>query len=202
MILTSNQAKSIFWFGRSLSKVQYLCREFPFSCNDDALKYARAFCLPAFDASSINELILDHEQPASFFQQFQNTKKYIRELKGILSNATFTELNQLILHAERDANFICDMCEECADVIEAVGDQLLFLFFHLGQKIQQLDCQIKLKQNKLTTIQSLEALIDHLNQQGVCSLLDVWKDLKKQPDAMTLYHFSDHLDSIFELECL
>ena len=53
---------------------------FAFSILDDeaAVAYAHAFCLPAFDASSLNELVLDSTQPTSFTQQFQVAKTIFR----------------------------------------------------------------------------------------------------------------------------
>jgi hypothetical protein len=49
------------------------------------MDYAHAFCLPAFDACSLNELILNNEQPASFNQQFQSAKNNIQDLRGVIS---------------------------------------------------------------------------------------------------------------------
>ena len=163
------------------------------------MDYAHAFCLPAFDASSLNEMILDTEQPASFHQQFQNAKNNIHDLRGVISAQSFAELNQLLQQAEKNAGLICDVCEECNDVLEAEEDELLFLFFSLGQKMEQLDRQIRLKQNREQTLQELDRLIDSLDQQGMASLPEVWSELKKQPDSMNYYHFSDHIDSLFEM---
>ena len=199
MILLSTNAQNIFWLGRYLTRIQYLCSQLPFKNNTSALDYAHAFCLPAFDASSLNEMILDTEQPASFHQQFQNAKNNIHDLRGVISAQSFAELNQLLQQAEKNAGLICDVCEECNDVLEAEEDELLFLFFSLGQKMEQLDRQIRLKQNREQTLQELDRLIDSLDQQGMASLPEVWSELKKQPDSMNYYHFSDHIDSLFEM---
>ncbi|MEG0482589.1 MAG: alpha-E domain-containing protein [Acinetobacter sp.] len=199
MILLSTNAQNIFWLGRYLTRIQYLCSQFPFKNNTSALDYAHAFCLPAFDAASLNEMILDIEQPASFHQQFQNAKNNIYDLRGVISTQSFAELNQLLQQAEKNAGLICDVCDECNDVLEAEEDELLFLFFSLGQKMEQLDRQIRLKQKNEQTLRQLDGLIESLDQQGMASLPDAWIELKKQPDSMSYYHFSDHIDSLFEL---
>jgi len=202
MILLSSNAQNIFWLGRYLTRVQYLCSQFPFKTNELALDYAHAFCLPAFDASSLNELILDIEQPASFYQQFQYAKNNIHDLRGVISAKSFASLNQLLQQAEQNAAFICDVCEECNDVLEAEEDELLFLFFSLGQKMEQFDRQLRLNQDKSLTLSQLDGLIQSLDQQGMNSLPEVWEELKLQPDRMNYYHFSDHIDSLFELDRL
>lgn len=202
MILLSTNAQNIFWLGRYLTRIQYLCSQFPFKTNELALDYAHAFCLPAFDASSLNELILDNEQPASFHQHFLCAKNNIHDLRGVISAQSFAELNQLLQQAEQNAGFICDVCEECNDVLEAEDDELLFLFFSLGQKMEQFDRQLRLNQDKSVTLTQLNHLIDRLDQHGMCSLPEVWKELKNQPDRMNYYHFSDHIDSLFELDRL
>ncbi|MEG0344480.1 MAG: alpha-E domain-containing protein [Acinetobacter sp.] len=199
MILLSTNAQNIFWLGRYLTRIQYLCSQFPFKNNTSALDYAHAFCLPAFDASSLNEMILDIEQPASFHQQFQNAKNNIYDLRGVISAKSFAELNQLLQQAEKNAGLICDVCDECNDVLEAEEDELLFLFFSFGQKMEQLDRQIRLKQTSTQTLQALDGLIESLDRQGMASLPDAWSELKKQPDSMSYYHFSDHIDSLFEM---
>ncbi|NEU34916.1 alpha-E domain-containing protein, partial [bacterium LRH843] len=54
MILLSTNAENIFWLGRYLTRTQYLCAQFPFTQDQPAMDYAHAFCLPAFDACSLN----------------------------------------------------------------------------------------------------------------------------------------------------
>ncbi|AXQ22816.1 hypothetical protein BEN71_12330 [Acinetobacter wuhouensis] len=202
MILLSTNAQNIFWLGRYLTRIQYLCSQYPFKTNELALDYAHAFCLPAFDASSLNELILDFEQPASFHQQFICAKNNIHDLRGVISAQSFAALNQLLQQAEQNAGFICDVCEECNDVLEAEEDELLFLFFSLGQKMEQLDRNLRLNQNHSVTLMQLDGLIRSLDQEGMSSLPDVWLELKQQPNRANYYHFSDHIDSLFELDRL
>jgi uncharacterized alpha-E superfamily protein len=140
MILLSTNAQNIFWLGRYLTRIQYLCSQFPFKTNELALDYAHAFCLPAFDACSLNELILD-KATCIISSAFFSAKNNIHDLRGVISAQSFAELNQLLQQAEQNAGFICDVCEECNDVLEAEDDELLFLFFSLGQKMEQFDRQ-------------------------------------------------------------
>ena len=48
MILLNTSAENIFWLGRYISRIQYLCHQFPFKKDDQAIQYAQAFCWPAF----------------------------------------------------------------------------------------------------------------------------------------------------------
>ena len=119
MILLNSNAQHIFWLGRYLTRIQYTCSQFPFVEDQDALQYAHAFCLPAFDASSLNALLLDIEQPSSFHQQFQHAIDNIQDLRGVLSAKAYAELNQLIKNAHANASYICDVAADCYDVVEA-----------------------------------------------------------------------------------
>lgn len=202
MILLSSNAQHVFWLGRYLTRIQYLCNQFPFKSNENALQYAHAFCLPAFDADSLNELILDQVQPSSFHQQFQNAKNNIHDLRGILSAKSFAELNQLLSQAEQNPALICDVAGECNDVLEAEEETTVFLFFSLGQKLEELDRQIRLKQDRQKTLIDIHHLMDALHELGWDSLAEVWEKLKKSPDSMNFYHFSDHMQLLFEVDTL
>jgi hypothetical protein len=46
----------------------------------------------------------------------------------VISAKSFAELNQLLQQAEQNAGFICDVCEECNDVLEAEDDEYCFYF--------------------------------------------------------------------------
>lgn len=82
MILLSTNAENIFWLGRYLTRTQYLCAQFPFTQDQPAMDYAHAFCLPAFDACSLNALILNPNNPASFNQQFQALRVMFKTCAG------------------------------------------------------------------------------------------------------------------------
>lgn len=199
MILLSTNAENIFWLGRYLTRTQYLCAQFPFTQDQPAMDYAHAFCLPAFDACSLNELILNPNNPASFIQQFQSAKSNVQDLRGILSAKAYAELNQFIKNATENTAYICDVVGECQDVLESEASDV-FLFFSLGQMIEQLDRQIRLKQDAQNTLVEIENIVMLLKEMGWLNLAQAWLELKSQPDAMNFYHFSDYIQQLFEVD--
>lgn len=199
MILLSSNAQHIFWLGRYLTRIQYLCSQFPFTDTQEALQYAHAFCLAAFDETSLNELVLDHEQPASFYQQFQYAKNNVHDLRAILSEHAYAELNQLIRTASENPAFICDVVGECQDVLEAEA-QDVFLFFSLGQYVEQLDRQIRLQQDCEFTMHQLEKVVNLVVEMGWKTLEEPWFKLKAYPEYTGFYQFSDHIQTLFEAD--
>lgn len=164
MIILNSNAQNIYWVGRYLSRIQYLCGQFPFQTDEEAVQYAHAFCLPAFNASSLNELTLNPEQPASFHQQFQSVKHNIQDLRGVLSIKAYCELKQMIITANENAGYICSVVDECSDVLESENEDI-FLFFSLGQLFENLDRQIRLNQDFGKSIQSLSGLMEMLKDK-------------------------------------
>ncbi|MBU3848086.1 MAG: hypothetical protein H9855_14170 [Candidatus Acinetobacter avistercoris] len=198
MIILSSSAQNIYWVGRYLARIQYLCGEFPFQDNDKAIQYAHAFCLPAFNASSLNELTLNPEQPSSFDQQFQTVKNNIQDLRPVLSIQAYSELKQLIEAANENAGFICSVVDECNDILESENEEI-FLFFSLGQLFENLDRQIRLNQNTDKTLSFLAGLIEILMSKGWDALDEPWQDLLKHPSSKRFYHLSDQVQYLFEV---
>jgi uncharacterized alpha-E superfamily protein len=197
MILLNSNAEHIFWLGRYISRTQYLCQSFPFQQDDLAVTYAQAFYLPAFDAISLNELVLDANQSASFSQQFNYMKNNIHELRGVLSAKGYAELGQLIKLASENPGYICDVVRDCSEIFEAeVHD--VFLFFKLGQMLEQLDRQLRLEQNITETLADLAIIVEQLKGLGWRELDEVWDDLKNQLDQKTYYKFSEYIQNMFE----
>lgn len=199
MILLSSNAYNIFWVGKYLTRVQYLCSQFPFQNDQDAIAYAHAFCLPAFDASSLNELVLNPDQPFSFNQQFQFVKNNIHDLRGILSLKAFSEMKQMIDTANRNAGYICTVVDECNEVLEAENEDI-FLFYSLGRLIENLDRQIRLGQNYQETVQKLDALLGVLQQYGWEYLDQAWAAFKQEPGVNQFYQLADQVQHIFEVD--
>lgn len=198
MIILSSNAQNIYWVGRYLARIQYLCGEFPFQDNDKAIQYAHAFCLPAFNASTLNELTLNPEQPSSFDQQFQAVKNNIQDLRPVLSIQAYSELKQMIEAANENAGYICSVVDECNDVLESENEEI-FLFFSLGQLFENLDRQIRLNQNIDITLSSLAGLIDILKSKGWDALDEAWQNLLKHPSSKRFYHLSDQVQYLFEV---
>ena len=202
MILLNSNAQNIFWLGRYLSRIQYVCSQFPFVDDDIAIEYGHAFGLPIYDASSLNTVIQDSEQPSSFQQQFQCAKNNIHDLRGVLSAVSFAELNQLIGQAEKNRSYICDIAGDCNDVLEAEENTDIFLFFSLGQKVEQLDRSLRLKQETEGLIEELTLLIPLLQAIGFENLQTYWLSLQQHTDIENFYHFSEQLQSLFTLDRL
>lgn len=199
MIILNSNAQNIYWVGRYLARIQNLCGQFPFQTDDQAMSYAHAFCLPAFNASSLNELIMSPEQPASFYQQFQLVINNIQDLRGVLSIQAYCEIKQMIDTARQNAGMICTVVDECSDVLEAENEDI-FLFFSLGQVFENLDRQIRLNQEIDETIESLSTLIEVLQQKGWDSLGEAWQHLIQHQNAHSFYQLNDQVQYLFEVD--
>lgn len=198
MIILNSNAQNIYWIGRYLSRIQYLCGQFPFQNDEQAVQYAHAFCLPAFNASSLNELTLNPEQPASFDQQFQNVKNSIQDLRGVLSIKAYCELKQMIDAANENAGYICSVVDECSDVLEAENEDI-FLFYSLGQLFENLDRQIRLNQSIDKTLLSLSGLIEMLKAKGWDTVDEAWQHLLSHPNSNSVYQLNDQVQYLFEV---
>ena len=73
------------------------------------------------------------------------------------------------------------------------------MFFSLGQTLEQLDRQLRLKQDQTQTLQHIAGFIEVLEQMGWESLDEAWQQLKTQPDQMSFYNFSDQVQYLFEV---
>jgi hypothetical protein len=199
MILLSSNAQQIFWLGRYLTRVQYLCGQFPFEDDQVARRYANAFALPAHDAASLNALVQDSQQSASFDQQYQYATDNIQDLRGVLSSRSYAELNQLIKTANSNKTYICDVIGECHDILEAES-QDIFLFFVLGQNVEQLDRQLRLEQDTEQTLNDIEKVVDLLSHLGWEQLRSAWAQLQLLPNSINFYRFSDRIQQLFEVD--
>lgn len=199
MILLSSNAQQIFWLGRYLTRVQYLCTQFPFKEDQQALIYAHAFALDAADATALNVLVQDPNQFASFDQLYQHAKDNIQDLRGVLSAKSYAELNQLIKVANDNKAYICDVIGECHDILEAES-QDIFLFFVLGQNVEQLDRQLRLDQDTQRTLDDIEKIVDLLTHLGWQQLAGAWEQLQVLPNSINFYRFSDRIQQLFEVD--
>lgn len=199
MVLLKSNVQNIFWLGRYLTRIQYLCAQFPFQMDDEAKQYAQAFALEAQDAIELNELLLDPAQLASFSYQFECAKNNIQDLRAVLSANTYAELSLLIKNANENRGYICDVAVECQDSLETESEEV-FLFFSLGQGIEELDRQLRLSQDETTTLAKVNHIVTSLIAMGWTDLDQVWMQLQKEPNPQHFFHFYDSIQQIFEAD--
>lgn len=197
MILLSSNANNIFWLGRYLTRIQYFCNKLPFTDDQKAIDFSHAFCLPAYDAASLNTLALDPEQQFSLMSQFAVARDNIHELRAVLSANTYAEMIQLVKNASSQPGYICDVVSECNELLESESEDV-FLFFSLGQKLELLDSLIRFKQDPSAVLNEIDVIVGLLNELGWTALDDAWISLKQSPETMSLYHFGDQLQLMFE----
>lgn len=176
MNMRSSKLESVYWFGRHLYRMQYLTEQVPFQQNEKAIKYSRAFCLPVFDASSLNELLYDHKQPFSFYKQFQVIKRDLVDIKEIISDQTFGSLSDLTLLASENSAQITYLINECKAILEKESHEIL-LFYRLGKHIERLDIQLKLGLTISNSLKSVAPMIQLLNARGWDNLAEAWNKL-------------------------
>lgn len=199
MILLKSNVQNIFWLGRYLTRIQYLCAQFPFQVDEEATQYAHAFALNAEDAIELNELLLDPTQVASFSYQFECAKNNIQDLRAVLSAVNYAELSLLIKNANENRGYICDVASECQDILETESETI-FLFFSLGQGIEELDRQLRLQQDETTTLAKVGHIVSSLEHLGWSDLEQTWAQLQQVPNNTHFFHFYDSIQQIFEAD--
>lgn len=197
MLILNSNAYHIFWLGRYFKRMQHLCDALPFQDDAKALEFSHAFCLAAYDASSLNELLYDPQQPASLEAQRNIIWDNVQELRGVLSAKSYAELRALTQAPRQDSNYICQTVDDCAEIFEA-EHQDIFLFFSLGKAIETLDFKLRLKQNLTPTLAVIEDLMQALNEIGWQDITSTWQELKTCPDVPHFHRFYDQLSVRFE----
>lgn len=198
MILLSSAAQNIFWLGRYLSRIQQACDFLPFDDDHEAVEYAHAFCLPAWDANSLNALFLDPEQPFSIASQFAQIKDNIQQLRPVLSPKAYSSLNHFSKIADGKTVDYCDVVAECADVLEGEPEQI-FLFYSLGRRIEYLDNQFRLGRSADQCLIDIDGILKMLKTHGWHACEESWRKLRSEQSLSVLYDFSDDLTTNFEV---
>ena len=72
MVLLSSSAHHIYWLGRYLFRIGHVASYLPFCDDEQAARFAQALCLHIDDAESLNQFMLDQQQPYSLFTNTSN----------------------------------------------------------------------------------------------------------------------------------
>ena len=192
MLLLTSNAYNIFWLGRYLARIHFLCQYLPLEDDQHAQQLISALYLPAYDAASLTELLLDPEQPASFNQQFQMAYDNVQALRGVLSAQSYAELNAMFKYAKGSASSICQVISDVEAVLESESHDV-FLFFSLGKYIESLDQALRMQQDPTDVIHQLEIIAQALQSYACTSFLEAWQAFKLQPELSTFHGLNTQL---------
>lgn len=198
MILLNSAAQSIFWLGRYLSRIQHICAVLPFKEDENAITYAHSFCLPAWNAQSLNALFLDPEQPFSIAIQFKHVRENIQQLRAVLSAYAYTELNKLTKIVEQENITACQVVNDCSEVLEGEVEQV-FLFYALGRAVESLDQMCRLNIKEAGEIEEIHKILGLLQSYGWDTSNTSWDNtVKTNLNMSLLYQFCNEIQHMFE----
>lgn len=196
MLLLTSNAYNIFWLGRYLARINFVCQQLPLQDEHHAEQLITALSLPAYDTASLTTLLLDPKQPYSFHQQFQIAYDNVQALRGVLSVQGYAELNAMFKYAQSHAGSICQVMSDIDAVLEGES-QDVFLFFSLGQYIEMLDHTLRMQKDSSVIVQKLDVLANALKDYACDAYLQVWHKFKLQPDLNAFYGLNTQLQQMF-----
>ncbi len=80
------------------------------------------------------------------------------------------------------------MASECQDILETESETI-FLFFSLGQGIEELDRQLRLQQDETTTLAKVGHIVSSLEHLGWSDLEQTWAQLQEVPNNTHFFSF-------------
>ena len=198
MKLLRSSAQHIFWLGRYLMRMQYMCQHLPFEDDAQAQRIAHVFCLPAYDAASLNALLFNPEQGYSMQSHLQMARDNILELRGILTAKGYAELNAHIQNAmQNPTTQMCNVVIHCMTILEnELAD--VFLFFSLGIKLENLDAALRTESPVMEAVADLQRILQQLATFAPSHLLDALMMIETEQNLTQFYQFSSQLDEQFE----
>lgn len=197
MILLLSTASNLYWLGRYVIRVDGLCRLLPFQDDQEAIRFAHAFALPAWNAETLNQLLLDPDQPASIPANLSVIRENVQSVRGVISQQVFESLNILTNPKPAFKNKVCELISECCQIVND-EEETVRLFWQLGQCIEQIDSALRMKRSPEMAIQDLRTVIEMLSPIGWQNLEQPWVALQQNQDIDSLYTFCDQMQALFE----
>jgi len=197
MVLLNSSAHQIYWLGRYLMRVKFAASHLPFTEDEKATKFAAAFGLAIENAELLNHYMLDKKQTFSLLNQLIIAKDNIQELRGILSAHAYAELNNVINTLQPQPDALKKAVEHCTHILEAEHEDI-YLFLYLGQKIEQLDIELRFGQDLSVLLSELDIVVQQLAHLNWEHIDENWQVLKQQLTWDAYYTFTQQLENMFE----
>lgn len=200
MLILKSSAQHIFWLGRYLARIEYLCEHFPFYSNEMARRYAQVFVLDAKDADSLNELLIDQQHYGAFRQLYNLAKKNVHELSGVLTSHGFFQLNQLLDRAIHVPMPCIKLSRFSMLILENEPLHGLHVFYQLGMTLEQLDADIRLQQTYYDIAQQMQSYLQNISDLGHPQIEQSLIEIRNHLHRQDLSKITEQINSIFSYE--
>ena len=197
MILILSAARELFWLGRYLVRADALCHLLPFEDDQLAINYAHAFCLPAWNAATLNDLLSDPVQPVSLQANLDAIWDNIQAVRAVISEASYIQLNSLSGLSGHDRPQVMQGIAACRQILGQEG-ALVAHFWQLGEAFEQMDIALRQDDMLEQPLQQLTRLVNDPLLADWTSWRSEFEHLQRLPGSVTFYAFSERLYELLE----
>lgn len=196
MILTLSAASSLYWLGRYMLRVEALCQRLPFEDDDQAIAYANAFSLSAWNAETLHATLHDAQRVGSLPNNLAVIQDNIQSVRGILPRAVFEAFNALWRQRDQADACICELLQHAAVQLEHL-DPVAYGFWRLGHALEAVDMALRLHEPVQPVAEQLLQVAHRLPLPEWQLQVELVAQLVEQPDVIRLYALCDRLHLAF-----
>lgn len=165
MLILKSSAQQVYWLGRYLARIEYLCEHFPFYSNETARRYAHTFDLQANNAESLNELLIDQRQ-GGFNALYLKAKNHLYQLNGVMTAQSYSQLHQLLDRAMHMPMPCIRLSGLCMQIFEHEPLHGLLVFYQLGIALEHLDADMRLQQTYHDLAEQMQNYLKVISELG------------------------------------
>lgn len=199
MLILKTSAQQVYWLGRYMARIEYLCEHFPFYSNETARRYAQAFDLQAQNAESLNELCID-QQHGTFKSLYNKAKNNIYHLNGVLTADAYSQLDQLLDRAMHMPMPCIRLSGIYMQILENEPLHGLYVFYQLGMALEHLDADMRLQQSYHDLAEQMQSYLTIIADLGHPQIEHSLIEIRDHIQQQNFSKLSEQINQILALE--